>query len=225
MSDVTATLRLESADLALTNTVTRVQNAVVQPVVSAGTVPNLGAHLFTVQTVDFDQFEAALTDDHTISSFERVVDLRTEAVYRFQYSPEATVFSAGISEVNGISLDWTNRDAAWFVQVWVPSREALATLCEYATANEIEFALERVRDHTNLDSSEPDLTPNQREALLTALEMGYFEEPRVANLEDVAAELGVSQPAAGGLLRRGFKRLLVSTVAEGTGTVAGTESN
>jgi predicted DNA binding protein len=193
MSDVTATLRLESADLALTNTVTRVQNAVVQPVVSAGTVPNL--------------------------------DLRTEAVYRFQYSPEATVFSAGISEVNGISLDWTNRDAAWFVQVWVPSREALATLCEYATANEIEFALERVRDHTNLDSSEPDLTPNQREALLTALEMGYFEEPRVANLEDVAAELGVSQPAAGGLLRRGFKRLLVSTVAEGTGTVAGTESN
>ena len=32
--------------------------------------------------------------------------------------------------------------------------------------------------------------------------------------EDVAKELGVSQPAAGGLLRRGLRRLVLATVAE-----------
>jgi predicted DNA binding protein len=43
--------------------------------------------------------------------------------------------------------------------------------------------------------------------------MGYFEEPRTATLSDVAAELGISQPAAGGLLRRGVRRLVESRVA------------
>jgi predicted DNA binding protein len=44
--------------------------------------------------------------------------------------------------------------------------------------------------------------------------MGYFEEPRDATLGDVAAELDISQPAASGLLRRGIKRLVVSSLMD-----------
>jgi predicted DNA binding protein len=214
MSDITVTIRLDSPDLALTRTVARADAATVQPVAGAGTVPNLGAYLFTVQTDDFDRFEAALTRDPTIGSFERIVDRGTEALYRFEYASDATVFSAAIADVNGISLDWTNDGAAWIVRVWLPDREALASLREFASDRGIEFSLERVGDYTTLAGDEPDLTEKQREALLVALEMGYFEEPRSAPLDDVAAELGISQPAAGGLLRRGIERLVVSTVAE-----------
>lgn len=46
MSDITATLRVESPDLALTETVAYDETATVQPVSGAGTVPNLGAYLF-----------------------------------------------------------------------------------------------------------------------------------------------------------------------------------
>ena len=213
MSDITVTLRLESPDLALTRTVARADTATVQPVAGTGTVPNLGAYLFTVQTEDFDRFEAALTGDPTIDSFERIVDRGTEALYRFEYAAGATVFSAAISDVDGISLDWTNDGAAWVVRVWLPDREALASLREFASDREIEFSLERVGDYTTL-ADDPDLTQKQREALLVALEMGYFEEPRSVPLDEVAAELGRSQPAAGGLLRRGIERLVVSTVAQ-----------
>lgn len=59
-------------------------------------------------------------------------------------------------------------------------------------------------DYAGLYETEPKLTQSQREALLLALEMGYFEEPRTAILSEVATELGISQPAAGGLLRRGL---------------------
>lgn len=215
MSDITATLRVESPDLALTETVTRAGTATVRPVPGTGTVPNLGAYLFTVRTDDFDRFEAALRSDHTISSFERIADLGAEAVYRFEYEPEATVFSRTISDVDGISLDWMNRDAAWIVRVWLPDRDALASLCERAVDSGIDLTLEGVRDYASPVGSETDLTRSQREALLLALEMGYFEEPRAVTLEDVAAELGISQPAAGGRLRRGIRRLLVSTVADG----------
>jgi predicted DNA binding protein len=214
MSDVTVTIRLEAPDLALTRTVASADAATVSPVAGAGTVPNLGAHLFTVRTDDFERFEGALRGDPTIESFERIVDRGREALYRFEYAPEATVFSAAISEVDGISLEWTNDGAVWVVRVWLPDRAALASLREFATERGIGFTLERVGDGAAPAGSEPDLTGKQREALLVALEMGYFEEPRAVPLDEVAAELGISQPAAGGLLRRGIRRLVVSTVAD-----------
>ena len=106
-----------------------------------------------------------------------------------------------------------NDDTAWTVRVWLPAREALTSLWEHATDHGIDFSLERVSDYATAVESESSLTQAQREAVLRALEMGYFEEPREATLDDVGAELGISQPAAGGLLRRGVKRLVLSTVA------------
>lgn len=213
MSDVTATLRLESPALPLTETLAEAATATVQPVTGAGTGPTLGGHLFTVRTDDFDRFEAALSRDRTIDSFERVVAREGEAVYSFEYAADATVFSAAISAVNGVSLEWTNDDTTWTVRVWLPDREALASLWEFASDHDVDFSLERVSDYASTVDAEFGLTPDQREAIVLALEMGYFEEPRAATLEEVAAELGISQPAAGGRLRRGIRRLVVSTVA------------
>lgn len=212
MSDVTATLRVESPDLPLTETVAHDGSATVKPVSGAGTVPDLGASLFTVRTDDFERFETGLAHDRTIEAFERVVDLGSEAVYRFEYDPAATVFSRAIAEVNGVSLEWVNDGTAWTVRVWVPDRAALASLWEFATDHDIAFSLERVSDAA-ADGSDAVLTADQREAVLRALEMGYFEEPRGATLEEVAAALGISQPAAGGRLRRAIRRLVVATVA------------
>lgn len=211
MSGITATLRVESIDLALTETVARDDTATVRPVTGAGTVSNLGGHLFTVETSSFDRFETALDRDQTVNSFERVVELDDEVVYSFEYGPGATVFSAAIADVNGTSLDWTNDGAAWTVRVWLPDRESLASLWEYATDRDIEFSLKRVCDYASPAETDPGLTRNQREAVLLALEMGYFEEPRESTLSEVAAELGISQPAAGGLLRRAIKRLVLSS--------------
>jgi predicted DNA binding protein len=223
MSDITATIRLKSSDLALTETIKNADTATVQPVPGTGTVPNLGAHLFTVQAEDFAQFEAALKKDHTITSFERISDLETEAVYRFEYGPEAKIFSKTISDVDGISLDWKNQGTAWIVRVWLPNRGALASLCQSAVDSDIDLSLERVRDYASLGGFKPDLTTSQRETLLLALEMGYFEEPRAVKLEDIAAELDISQPAAGGRIRRGIRQLLVSTIADDDNEVGQTE--
>ena len=53
-----------------------------------------------------------------------------------------------------------------------------------------------------------DLTPAQAEAMKAAYEMGYFEVPRGASSEAVAAELGVSKSAFLERLRRGERALL-----------------
>lgn len=214
MSGVTATLRVESPDLPLTATVTHDESATVQPVSSAGTVPHLGGHLFTVQTADFDRFETGLERDHTVDTYERVAELGEEAVYRLEYGPEATVFSAAVAALNGVSLEWANEGSAWTVRVWVPDREALASLWEFATEQAIDFSLERVATYEGGVSGDPQVTADQREALLRALELGYFEDPRGATLGEVATELGISEPAASKLLRRGLRRLVVASVGE-----------
>ena len=217
MGDVTATIRVESPDLPLTRTVEYDESATVKPVSGAGATPELGTYLFTVETADFDRFEAGLARDHTIDSYRRVIELGDEAMYRFEYSADATVFSGAIADVDGISLEWVNDGTAWTVRVWLPERQALASLWGFASDHDIAFSLERVTDSTPSGESAHGLTQNQRAAILRSLEMGYFEEPRGATMSEVATDLGISQPAAGGRLRRGLRQLVVTTLATDAG--------
>ena len=62
--------------------------------------------------------------------------------------------------------------------------------------------------HCALDSALPDLSPRQREALLTAVETGYYRIPRDATTDDVAARLGVERRTAEEHLRRAENKLL-----------------
>lgn len=212
MSDVTAVVRVQHPDLVLTRTVTSDQTATVKPVSEAGTDPRSGKYLYHIHSDDFDRFEAGLRVDHTITDYERVLQTGDEAIYSFEYDDRAKLFSPVISIANGVALDMENDGTAWTMTVWMPSREKLSKLWDYATGNNIEIDLQRVNDYASPLETDAGLTDTQREALLVALEGGYFEEPRDASLDDVADELGISQPAAGGLLRRGIKRLILSSL-------------
>jgi len=218
MSDLTATIRVESPTLALTEAVGYDPTATVRPVAGAGTVPNSDRYLFTVRSGDFDRFEAGLRRDDTVADFERVVAGDTESVYSFAYTSEATLFSPAIAAADGVSREWTNDGTAWTVRVWLPARSGLARLHTYAADNGIDFTLEAVTEYATPVGSNTGLTPKQEAALRVALESGYFDEPRGATLEEVATELGITQPAAGGRLRRGLRRLVVAATDDGSGS-------
>lgn len=63
-----------------------------------------------------------------------------------------------------------------------------------------------------------DLTQDQREALLLALERGYFATPREMTLDDLADELGISRQALSSRIRRANEKVLrgalLSSVAD-----------
>lgn len=58
------------------------------------------------------------------------------------------------------------------------------------------------------DASDGTLTERQREAVRAALEAGYYECPREASGQDVAGELGISQPTFNELLRTAERKIL-----------------
>ena len=215
MSDVKAVVRVEHPDIVLTGTVTHDRSSEVKSVSEAGTDPTSGKFFYHVESSDFRQFEDGLRGDSTVSEFERVIEIGAgKAIYSVEYTDDAKVLSPVISAANGVILDMENDGRAWILTVWIPERTDLVQLWDYAQGNDIDIQLLRVNEYDGLDEADAGLTDSQREALLVAVEAGYFEEPRDATLGDVAADLDISQPAASGLLRRGIKRLVVSSLMD-----------
>lgn len=214
MTDILAVFRVEDMDIALTETIAHDETAVISPVQDVGTDPESDRYLFSVISDDFGRFESGLEVDHTVESFERVVDLEGEAIYAFTYNDHAVLFSTEIGRANGVVLNMGNDGTIWIFNVWFPDRAAAQHVWDYAIDHGIDIELVRINEYGSITGGEYGLTDAQREAVLVALEAGYFEEPRGATLAEVAAELGISQPAAGGLLRRGIRRLVTATVAE-----------
>jgi len=215
MTGIKAVVRVEHPDIVLTATVRHDRRSTVKSVSEAGTDPTSGTFFYHVESPDFHRFEDGLRNDNTVGEFERVIEIRDgEAIYSFEYTDEAKVLSPVISTANGVILDMQNDGNAWILSVWVSERTGLAHLWDYAQQNDIDIDLLRVNEYASLGDTDAGLTDSQREALLVAVETGYFEEPRNATLSDVAADLGISQPAASGLLRRGIKRLVVSSLMD-----------
>ncbi|WP_048198673.1 helix-turn-helix domain-containing protein [Methanocella arvoryzae] len=96
------------------------------------------------------------------------------------------------------------RDGIENWQIMAPSRvelqEAIASLEKHA---EIAY----IRSSASAHSSEG-LTERQTSALTAAVEMGYFDSPRRASIEDVAARLGISASTAVEHLRKAEKKVL-----------------
>jgi predicted DNA binding protein len=218
MTDVKAVVRVEHPDIVLTETVAHDRSSRVRSVSEAGTDPTSGRFFYHITSSDFARFEDGLRNDSTVGEFERVIETRDEeAIYSFEYTDEAKVLSPVISAANGVILDMENDGSAWILTVWIPDRSDLVPLWDYARRNDIDIELLRVNDYASLGSTDAGLTDSQREALLVAFETGYFEEPRNATLGEVAADLDISQPAASGLLRRGIKRLVASSLMDESG--------
>ena len=92
--------------------------------------------------------------------------------------------------------------------------------------NDVPFRLRRlVREDADSDGTPAatgadGLTDPQREALLAADELGYFDVPRRASLDDVAAELGISASACSERLRRAQTHLVETFVDPRSPTTA-----
>ena len=214
MDDILAVFRVEGPTIALTATVGDDGSAVLHPLRGAGTDPSGDRHLFSVRSDDLGRFEAGLDGDPTVAAFERVVELGDQAVYALRYTDRAVLFSTEVARQNGVVLEMENEGTAWRFKCWLPDRSAAQALWEFGRANDVEVELVRINEYGSVLEGSYGLTAAQREAVLAALELGYFDEPRGVTLEELADELGISEPSASRLVRRGLKRLLTATLAE-----------
>jgi len=100
----------------------------------------------------------------------------------------------------------------WVQAGWFADRAAFDEFRSF-WQSEGGFALRRLTRDGEPEPPGDGLTDPQREALRTAYELGYFEVPRGASLDDVATELGIGASAASERLRRAQTHLVETTVA------------
>lgn len=99
----------------------------------------------------------------------------------------------------------------WRQTGWFADRTAFDVFRTFWQA-EGGFRLHRLTRDGRSEPAGDGLTDRQTEALRTAYEMGYFDVPRGASLETVAAELGISSSAVSERLRRAQTQLIEETV-------------
>lgn len=100
----------------------------------------------------------------------------------------------------------------WRQTGWFADRAAFDEFSSFWRRNS-GFRLHRLARDGEPEPPGDGLTDRQHEALRTAYELGYFEIPRRASLQAVAAELDISASSVSERLRRAQTRLVQETVA------------
>lgn len=100
----------------------------------------------------------------------------------------------------------------WRQTGWFADRDAFDEFSSFWQRN-AGFRLYRLTRDGEPEPPGDGLTDRQREALRTAYELGYFDIPRQASLEEVATELDISASSASERLRRAQTQLVQETVA------------
>ncbi|EMA40762.1 bacterio-opsin activator HTH domain-containing protein [Halococcus morrhuae DSM 1307] len=209
-----AIVHIAHEDLALSPTIRECPDVGIRVMSQSVTDPDTGLFFFYVENGG-QAFEAAIERDHTVVEWMQVNDADSGTVYRLEHTPETLLLSPKTIELGGLMRDATSDGTGWTVRLQFEDREALSQLWEYCQEAGITFELQRLfRDQSWVDAELTALTDPQLDALVTAYEEGYFEEPRTSSLEELANRLDISPTAVGGRIRRGTAALIETTLAE-----------
>lgn len=211
-----ALVQLSHPDLALTPTIRACGDAEIRVIQQSGTDPETGKFFFFVEGAG-DELEAALEDDPTVDEWTRISGAGDggSCVYRMNHTESAKLVTPRATEIGGLTMESWSNGRGWNVRLQLPDREALSELWEFCEDEGISFELVRMFRQDEWTRGEPArLTAAQRDALVTAHEAGYFEEPREASLSDVAESLGISPTAVGGRIRRGTAELVETVLLD-----------
>lgn len=171
---------------------------------------------FWIRDADPDSVVPAVGDHEAIAGLSLVGSAGDEGLFRAEWNVDAPGIVQGVAETGITVLSATATAAGWTFEFRAADSAIVTRLQRYCADQDIDFRLKRLYTLSESGSAaERGLTEPQREALLLAYERGYFDEPRQVTLESLAADLGITRQSLSGRLRRGHRRLIADTIAEG----------
>lgn len=168
---------------------------------------------------DLESFEATVRESPQVGELIAVDRIGDSGLYRIQWNDHDDDLMAGIAATESTVLE-ARANGAWVFRLRFTAHDELTHFYNYLTDHDITVHVERT--YTLTEESDRgqrfDLSPEQREALVLALQRGYFETPSESDLDELAAELGITRQAISDRIRRGnekvLRRVLLSSVAD-----------
>lgn len=163
-----------------------------------------------------DAIEQALAAEADIESFRVVDSVDSESLIRVEWEEDLDGLLDALAATDATILEAVGEARTWKFQLRFPDHESLTAFYRQCVDRGISLDVQSVHN-PGLPESVGfglDITDAQREALLIALERGYFDVPRQANLTNLADEMNVSDTAVSQRIRRGITALLMATLSE-----------
>lgn len=168
---------------------------------------------------DHAAFEEKVRAHPVVKELDVLDKVGDSGLYRIEWQDEPTDLIEAISAADAVVLQTRGNDD-WLFRLRFPDHEKLSKFHNFVLERQLPVHIDRT--YTLTEATEHghrfQLTAEQREALVLALERGYFETPSDVSLDELAEELGITRQALSKRIRRGnakvLRAVLLSSVAD-----------
>lgn len=167
---------------------------------------------FWVRGAEASDIEAAFDDHAGVSSIRLVDSVADEYLMRAKWAREYVGLLSTIDVTDLVLLSGVGTIDGWDFEVRAEHHDQIGEFRARCQDHDINIEITAVHALLPIQGEGYGLTDTQREALVVAYERGYFDSPRACSLDDVAAELGITQQSLSSRLRRGHRRLVGATL-------------
>lgn len=168
-----------------------------------------------IRSPNGDRALEILSKSPALSNVDVIDKVGERTLFRCEYVTAYDGVLSAILEAGVNLLSANGTVQGWTIQVRGIESGAIAEFDRACRAHDIELTLTELHElSSGTEPATSELTAPQHEALLLAYEMGYFDEPRAATLEDIAAQLDISRQAVANRLRRGYRALIRQAVSD-----------
>jgi hypothetical protein len=157
---------------------------------------------------DFDAVDDSLRRDPSVEDVIATDQFEDDKYYHLDWAQFVTKKINQYLDGEGSLLEASADDDGWTVKIRFVTREQFNEFRAYLHDRGYDFELKRLVQPGAPRQSAGTVTPDQREALVTAMEAGYFDVPRATSSRELAEQLDMSHQAVSELLRRGIAALI-----------------
>lgn len=168
---------------------------------------------------DGEAFFDALEDDPTVTDVSIADETGGTILYRLEWSDTVCDLVHQMVDHHAAILDARAQSDEWALRLRFANEGMVSSFQEHFQESGREFTVNQLYHPSEPRQRAFGLTAEQHEALVLAVERGYFAIPRAASTEEIGDQLGVSANAASERIRRGCEMLVRSglMIPEDTG--------
>lgn len=210
---IIAEFTVESEDFALSHSLTATPEMIVEIERVVATLEDRIMPYFWITGGDLTEFENAFQKDKSVKNITAIDEIDGARLYRAEWTENIETIVYAYLEIGATILRAVGRDKYWELRMRFDDREKLTDFRDYCKKNDISFELTQLREQEEpMASAQYDLTRKQREALVTALEAGYYDVPQEVTMSELADGMGITQQALSKRFHDGHKNLITSVL-------------
>ena len=159
---------------------------------------------------DSDRFMEALEDDSTVDTAEIAEDTGDDVMYRLTWIDGFCDLIHEMVDHHAAIVNATAHQDEWMLRLRFAEEEMVSSFQHHFREKGHTFEVHQLVHPSEPRQREFGLTAEQYEALITAVDMGYFSIPRTASVKEVGEALGISANAVSERIRRGCETFIRS---------------